>query len=224
VLAELESLHVEMARFAGGLRGTVRILCNTVAMSETLPPRLGHFLMRHADIDVELQEMPSDAVLDALRRGVGDLGIVADHVDTTGFIARPWLEDRLVAVLPQRMLRGARSVRYVELLQLPFVGLTADSGLARFLSQQASRNGRLPHHRVRVRTFDAAAQLVAAGVGVAVMPLSPALRWRGPGLRIVALKDAWACRSLLLCATVEAAARPAVRALVEALAETGNRK
>lgn len=51
-------------------------------MAEALPLRMGRFLVAHPDIDLELQELPSDAVLQALRRGVADVGIVADYVDT----------------------------------------------------------------------------------------------------------------------------------------------
>lgn len=218
VLAGVEALHVEMARFASGLRGTVRLMSNTAALSEALPQRLGLFLKQHADIDIELQELPSDAVLDALRRGMGDVGIVADHVDTGGLVARPWLDDRLVALLPRGAAAAAvRSMPFAALLEQPFIGLSADSGLSRFLLQQARRSGRMPQHRVRVGSFDAVAQIVACGAGVAVMPLSAAVRWRGAQVRIVALRDAWARRKLMICTTAQAAERPAIRALVEAL-------
>jgi molybdate transport repressor ModE-like protein len=217
VLAEVESLNVEMADFGHGLRGTVRLLCNTAAMVEALPSRLGRFLVEHPDIDVELQELPSDAVLEALRRGVADVGIVADYVDTAGLRVRPWLDDELVAVLPRG--RGgprARTIRFAQLLDRPFVGLLAERGLSRFLVQQASRSGRVPHHRVRVSSFDAVARLVASGVGVAVMPRAAADRWRDPELRIVPLTEAWAKRRLLVCTTEPSDGAPGVRALVEA--------
>ena len=223
VLVELESLHVEMARFAGGLRGTVRVLCNTAALSEALPPRLGRFLAAHPDIDIELQEASSDAVLDALRRGVADLGIAADHVDPAGLDARPWLADQLVALMPARHGEPPpAAVRYVELLEESFVGLPRDSGLSRFLLQQASRAGRVPQHRVRVGNFDAMLPIVAAGVGVAVMPLSAARRRQDAGVRIVPLADAWARRWLLICTGAMGEDMPAVRLLRDALLELGN--
>jgi DNA-binding transcriptional LysR family regulator len=75
----------------------------------------------------------------------------------------------------------------------------------------------VPHHRVRVDGFDAMARLVAAGVGVAVMPMSAARRWAGEGVRIAPLLDTWARRRLLLCTGVDGADSPAVRLLMEAL-------
>lgn len=220
VLAELESLHVEMGRFAAGLRGTVRLLGNTAALAHALPPRLGRFLARHADIDVDLQELPSEGVIDGLRRGAGDVGVAADHVDTGGLVVHPWVDDELVALVPRGHGGRGRAVAFADLLTLPFVGPAADSGLGRFLAQQARRGGRPMHHRVRVGGFDAAAQLVAAGAGVAVMPRSAAARSRAEPARVMALKDAWARRRLLVCTTPEAAARPGVQALVEALLPT----
>lgn len=98
VLAELESLHLAMAKFGRGLRGTIRLLCNTAATGDPLPPRLGRLLVEHPDFDVDLHEAPSDAVLDALRSGRAELGIVADYVDTHGLVTIAWLPDRLVAV------------------------------------------------------------------------------------------------------------------------------
>lgn len=218
VLAELESLHVDMASFGQGLRGTLRLLCNTAAVSEALPRKIGYFLSKTPDLDVDVQELPSEAVIDALRRGTADLGIVADHVDTSGLIVRPWVDDRLVAVLPQSWSIGRRrSMAYSELLEHPLVGLSRDSGLSRFLAAQASRSGRVPRHRVRLIGFDAVAQLVATGTGAAVMPESAASRYHATNTRVVALTDAWARRKLLICMTPQGAELNTVRALVEAL-------
>lgn len=218
VLTELESLHVEMASFGHGLRGTVRLLCNTAAMTETLPRTIGQFLVKTPDLDVDVQELPSEAVIDALRRGTAELGIVTDHVDTSGLLVQPWVDDRLAVLWPERWSLGRRrSMAYGELLEHPLVGLAWDSGLSRFLAAQASRSGRVPRHRVRLGGFDAVAELVAAGVGAAVMPESAAVRYGKAGTRIVPLSDAWSRRKLLVCMTPAGSELPSVCALADAL-------
>lgn len=218
VLTELESLHVEMASFGRGLRGTVRLLCDTAAMSEALPRSVARFLYHHPEIDLDVRETASDAALDALRRGFADIAVVADHVDTTDFIAHPWLDDRLVALLPRSWPMGRRrTIAFGELLEHALVGLPCDSGLSRFLAAQASRSGRVPRHRVRLSGFDGMAQLVAAGIGAAVMPESAAMRFRAEGTRVLALADRWATRKLLVCMTPQGAERAAVRSLADSL-------
>ncbi|HEY0953427.1 MAG TPA: LysR substrate-binding domain-containing protein, partial [Roseateles sp.] len=135
---EIDALHAGMAAHAQGVRSTVRMLCNTAAMSEHLPPLLGPFLAAHPQIDIELCELDSLDVLFALRRERADLGIVADHVATEGLSTLPFREDRLVAVLPAALARGRpRALALAELLALPFVGLPAEAGLSRFLQARA---------------------------------------------------------------------------------------
>ena len=218
VLAELESLHIEMASFGHGLRGTIRLMCNTASMDEALLPGLGRFLGSHPDIDIEMQEMTSDGAVDALRREAVDVAVVADYVDTTGIESMLWREDRFVAMLPRALEPRRRApMRFAELLAHPFVGLLPESGLSRFLQREAARLGRVPHHRVRIASLDAAATMVASGVGVAVVPMSVANRWRVPEVHVLPLSDHWARRKLLLCLRTGAHEVAGVGALVESL-------
>ncbi len=218
VLAELDALHIDMAAYAHGLHGTVRLFGNTAAMSHALPARLGSFLTDHPDIDLDLRDLPSDAVLDALRRGACDVGVMADHVDTSGLVARPWMKDQLVCIASRRhALPKGRTVRFGYLLAEPWVGLPADSGLSRFLLQQAARAGRLPRHRVRVNGLDAVAAVVADGVGVAVVPAFAAQRYANDRMRTVALADVWATRQLLVCWRPEPSPSTGVQRLVDHL-------
>lgn len=200
---EMEALHAGMAAHAHGVRSTVRLLCNTAAITEHLPPLLGPFLAAHADVDVELRELDSQDVLQAMRQERAELGIVADHVATEGLDTRPFREDTLVAVLPaawQRRL-GVRKagLAFTALLAQPFVGLAPEAGLSRFLQARALQHGRALHHRVRVQGFDALLQLVADGVGIAVVPALTAQRLARPGLLVLPLAEPWATRRLLLC-------------------------
>lgn len=216
---EMESLHAEMAAHAHGLRSSVRVLCNTAAMSEHLPPLLGRFLAAHATIDVELRELDSPDVLRAMRQERADIGVVADYVDTAGLHTQPFREDRLVAVLPAGMAAPER-LRFADLLERPFVGLAAESGLSRFLQRQALQQGRGLHHRLRLRSFESVLAVVAEGVGVAVVPAAAAQRLAGARLRVLALADDWAYRRLLLCTAADEPPGPAAVALLRHLAAT----
>ncbi|MGM9483078.1 LysR substrate-binding domain-containing protein [Roseateles sp. NT4] len=212
---EMEALHAGMAAHAHGVRSTVRLLSNTAALSEHLPPLLGPFLAAHPDIDIELRELDSQDALFAMRQERADLGIVADYVNTEGLTTRPFRQDELVAVLPAALAKGRpRAIAFAELLAHPFVGMPAEAGLSRFLQARALQQGRGLHHRVQVQGFDALLRLVADGVGVAVVPALTAARLASPQVRIRALSDAWARRQLLLCF---GELTPGAAALLEAL-------
>ncbi len=106
---------------------------------------------------------------------------------------------------------------FSDVLGEPFVSLSAESGLSRFLQDQASRCGMAIHHRVRVKSFDALMQLVQAGVGMAAMPASLARRQPSRAVEVLALSDAWADRKLLVCTVADARHTEHVMALVHAL-------
>lgn len=200
LLREMEAMHADMAAHAHGVSSTVRLLCNTAAMSEYLPPLIGRFLAAHPNIDIDLRELGSLDVLQAMRQERADIGIVADYVSTEGLLTRIFCEDRLVVLLPAVSAdSGGLSIDFCDLLARSFIGLPAESGLSRFLQSQALRYGRGLHHRVRVRSLDAVVRLVADGAGVAIVPQSAAERLATERVAIRMLADAWANRRLLLC-------------------------
>ena len=202
---ELEMLHAEMAAFAHGVRSTVRVLCNTAAMTEYLPPLIGRFLVEHQALDIDLRELGSQDVLSAMRQEQADIGIVADYVRTVGLNTRFYREDRLVAVFPTAQCpRQKAGVPFTDLLPHPFVGLPSESGLSRFIQNQAIQYGRGIHYRVRVRSLDAVVSLVADEVGIAILPETTARRLASPKIDWLPLADPWANRKLLLCTTSDA--------------------
>ena len=222
IQGDMEALHADMAALGHGVRSSVRVLCNTAAMTEHLPRRIGQFLVEHADIDIDLRELDSQHVLMAMRQEHADIGIVADYVDTQGLNSRLFREDRLVALLP--MAAGRRAVRglpFASLLDRPFVGLPAESGLSRFLQSQALHYGRGLHHRVRVRSLDAVVGLVGDGVGVAVVPEATARRTASDRVSVRVLTDAWATCRLLICTLSDAELGRGAAALLRFLVEPG---
>ena len=197
---DMEALHAEMAAHTQGVRSTVRVLCNTAAMTEYLPRLIGQFLVRHRDIDIDLRELDSHDVLSAMHQEQADIGIVADYVGTEGLKTQSFRTDRLVAIMPIGHESGEQSaVSFVDLLELPFVGLPGESGLSRFLQSQALHHGRGMHHRIRVRSLEDVVNLVNEGVGVAVIPEVAAIRLANQCVLIRPLVDAWSTRKLLLC-------------------------
>lgn len=218
---DVEALHDEMAAHARGLRATVRLFANTAAVTEHLPPLLGPFLADFPAVDLDLRELTSPDVLHGLRQGRADLGIVADHVDTAGLETRPFRDDLLVVVAPpggERRVQGRGAVAFERLLDMPFVGLPADSGLARFLADRAMLLGRVMHHRVRAPDLDAVMRLVADGAGQAIVPERAVRRAAAHALVVRPLADAWALRRLSVCWSVAEPLGAAAAALRDALA------
>ncbi|MGJ7916881.1 LysR family transcriptional regulator [Massilia sp. LXY-6] len=204
VFQQLQRMRAELGDHAQGLKGTVRLQCNTAALSEYLPDALAGFLARHPHVDVALDEHPSHEVAKAVRDGVADLGILSDAVDLSQLESFPFRTDRLVAVatpeLAQQLAPDGHPVPFVRLADFDHVSLAGDSALFNYLELQARRLGRTLHARVRLRDFAAICRMVEAGVGIGIVP-EPAARRHAQtmDIAVIELLDAWALRQLAVC-------------------------
>lgn len=101
LLEQAERLRGDLAAFSTGLRGRVRLLCNSVASQEYLPACLGAFLAAHPQVNVDLEERLGEVIVRAVADGVGELGIVDAAIDTGGLERVDFRSDRLVLVVPR---------------------------------------------------------------------------------------------------------------------------
>ena len=98
VVQQLEHMRGDLAAYARGLKGHVRLLANTAAVAEFLPEPLADYLAAHPAVDVDLEERPSHEIVTAVAGGLADAGIVADSVDLGGLESHPFALDRLVLI------------------------------------------------------------------------------------------------------------------------------
>jgi DNA-binding transcriptional LysR family regulator len=220
VTQQIEAMRGELADFARGLRGRVRLLSNTAATLELLPARLGAFLAAHPRVDVEVEERPSPEIVRAVARGRAEIGIVADAVDAAAELETfPFAEDRLVVVTPlKHPLAGKRRLAFKDVLAHDTVGLPSGSALREHLDSQAARLGATLRPRVRLPGYDALCRVVESGIGVAVVSQTAAMRCRKTmAIRVVPLLDPWAHRKLRLCVKAERTLPGQARALLDHL-------
>lgn len=202
LLDRVERMQGELAAYAGGTVGQIRLLSNTNALTEFLPEVLSAYLGRHPGVSVDIEERTSDEIVGLVAEGAADLGIVAGTVDTGTLQTYPFRQDRFVVVVaPGHALAAAEAVSFADVLAHDLVGLDRASALTRFLADKAGRiDGRSLRLRVQLRSFDAVCRLVECGVGVGIVPETTARRaMRGMAIGIVPLTDPWALRDLTLC-------------------------
>ena len=97
-------------------------------------------------------------------------------------------------------LARRRRVRLAEVLDHEFVGTHPGSAINAALARGAAEAGRPLKLRMQVTGFDALCLMVAAGLGLGVMPRGSALIYRSAlGLRTLTLAEPWAQRRLMLC-------------------------
>lgn len=219
VMHRVEALRGDLARFASGVRASVRLLANTSGISEHLPKALAAFLREHPDINIDIEERESTDIAKAIASGAADLGFAAEQALPETIERFVFSEDRLTLVTARRgPFVHRRLIDFQELAACNFVGLTSETAQQLHIAKHAARLGMRLHFRARLRDFDAICQMVAADVGVAVVPEAAAKRCaRSMPLTTVRIRDSWANRKLVICArSFKALPRP-VKLLVEHL-------
>jgi DNA-binding transcriptional LysR family regulator len=215
VFAQLEQMHADLAPYASGLNSQVTVFANTNAINCFLPEDLGVFLREHPRVRISLEEQPSPAIIQAVAGGQVEIGVVADEGSLAGLETRPYRRDRLVLIVPPgHPLAGQPAVAFADVLGEPFVCLHAGSAIHTFMMNHAARLGSRLDVRIQVRSFSAVCRMVAAGVGIGMVPRSAAAE----GVTTVEITDDWAPRDLQLCFRSKAALSPAAVALIGHLA------
>ncbi len=201
LLQQAERMRGDLAEYAGGLKGHIRLLSNTNALIEFLPEPLSAFLTAHPQVNIDLEERLSDEIVGAVADGKADIGIVAGTEDVSGLEVFPFRADRFVLVTaPNHPLAASSTIAFADVLDFDFVGLDSASSLQRFLSDKADRIGRRLRLRVQLRSFDAVCRLVECNVGIGVVPQTTVERnARTMTLHRIELTDEWAIRRLTIC-------------------------
>lgn len=224
VLNQLEQMRGDLQEYAHGLKGHLRVAASTTAITEFLPPVLGAYLKSHPDVSVDLRERLSSEIVRAVSDGTVDIGIVSGAVRTEGLQTIAYRQDALVVALPpQHPLAGAGALPFAATLAYDHVGLHEASAIHQFLQQRAQELNRALRLRIQVGNFEGACRMIAAGVGIGILPRSAAERHaRTLPVRVIALADDWAQRQMQVCVR-DRAALPAFAAdLIDLLIADAN--
>ncbi len=201
VLRQIDSLRGEIHEYARGVKGQIRMVANTTAMTEFMPAVLSRYLSTHPDVTLELRERLSYLVVKAVSDGSADIGIVAGQPPGSDLRFLPYREDRLILVTSKgHPLTRRKQVAFAETLAHEYVGLSEWSAIHAFLIQAADALGHPFRFRVEVGSFEAVCRMIEQGVGIGVVPELAAKRYaERMNIKLVPLTDDWALRKLHIC-------------------------
>ena len=217
--ASLHALESEVVEFSRGIKGHLRVVANAGAITECLPADLAAFARAHPGIRVSLEDQTSADVQQAVAEGRADVGIFVAPAADARLATRHYRSGTLAAVVPlDHVLARRDSVPFDALLDFDIVGLHVGAAAHETMLKTALERGRTLNARLQVRGFDAIAQLVEAGLGVAVLPATSAQRFsRLFAVKALTLDEPWAQRDYLLATRTSDTLPAAVQRFVDAL-------
>jgi DNA-binding transcriptional LysR family regulator len=136
-----------------------------------VPLLLREFRAEHPGVRFELVQRSHDVLLDLLRAGTIDLCLTSPLPDEPGLATRAMREQPLRLVVPaDHRLASRRRVRLAEFAQEQFVGLERGYGLRTTTDAWCRTAGFVPRLAFEGEEIDTVRGLVAAGLGVALLP------------------------------------------------------
>lgn len=131
---------------------------------------------READpgLRFELVQDAAEVITAKVASGAVDLGIVSPRPRETRVSWRRLLRQRVHLIVSSADPLARRdSVPFAELSDREFVSMTMGFGMRQLLDEACETAGFEPHITVECQELDTVAGLVAAGIGVALLPQSP---------------------------------------------------
>jgi DNA-binding transcriptional LysR family regulator len=196
MLAAAQSLPGELQRVARGEVGLLRIgFSSTLPLTKVLRDVVADHRRTHPDVALNLREMHSQQQFDGLLRGELDVGLVRYNESAPEGIRLVVLRrDPLRLVVPARHRFARRkSVAIAECRDEAFIGFPggAGTGTGPLLKRLCAQAGFEPRIAQEAREATTQIGLVAAGLGIAVLP-APLEAVRIEGVHYVSLEDAGA--------------------------------
>jgi DNA-binding transcriptional LysR family regulator len=188
VLDELDQTLQDVSGMASGRRGKVRVASSPTLSAHLMPACIAACVRREPDIELVLLDRVQQDVLDSVRGGEVDFGVVIEPSSADDLQAEAILVDPFVLVVPPgHALARRRAVRWTELAERPLVLLDHSSGSRRLIDDALRAHGVVPRVAQQLGHPTTVFRMIEAGIGIGVMPALAAAPQALAPLRVLPL-------------------------------------
>jgi DNA-binding transcriptional LysR family regulator len=223
ILARLDAAEASLAAIAGLRGGRLRIASFPTAGATLIPLAIATFSSSYPDVELTLAEGEPEAIVGRLRAGELDLALLFEFAGETlasdEVTRTELLEDPMYLALPRsHRLATKRRLRLGDLAREAWVQTSSASPCARHVVRSCHAAGFEPNVAFESDDYQTVQGLVAAGVGVALIP-ELALSTVREDIAIRALSPAPPVRQVIAAAPAGARLVPAAPAMLGVLEE-----
>jgi len=221
ILARLEAAEAELSAIAGLRAGRLRMASFPTAGATLMPLAIATFRSTYPEIELTLSEGEPEEIAPRLRAGEFDLALLFEfdrpQAEQDSLMRIELLEDPLYLALPRKHpLAGKDGLRLKELRGEAWVQTSRSSPCARHVVRSCHAAGFEPNVSFESDDYQTVQGLVAAGVGVALIP-ELALSVVREDIVIRALAPSPPVRQVIAAAPADARLSPATPAMLAIL-------
>ncbi len=224
ILASMETAEAEIEAISAGRGGRLRTASFPTAGATLMPQAIAGFRASHPGVDVALAEGEPEEIAPRLRSGEFDLVLLFEFEGVgerlgAGMKRFELLDDPLhLALRADHPLAKRKQLTLADLREESWVQTSSSSPCARHVVRSCHAAGFEPSVSFESDDYQTVQGLVAAGVGVALIP-QLALSGVRPDLRVRALHPQSPVRKVFAATPRGAAVTPAVATMLGVLRE-----
>ena len=228
IFGRIEAAETELAAVLGIRSGRLRMASFPSAGATLMPLAIARFRERHPDVSLTLAEGEPEEIAPRLRAGEFDLALLFEFPGErerhgARLRTKRLLEDPMLVALPaEHALAGKPELTLADLREEDWVQTSASSPCARHVVRSCLGAGFEPKVTFESDDYETVQGLVAAGVGVALIP-HLALTHVHPGIVVRALAPRSPARRVVAATLAMAGVAPAAGTMIEILAEVAKR-
>ena len=195
--------------------GHVTLACIPTMSSHVLPRIIQRYAQRHPDNRIHLLDGSSNEVRRAVLSGQAELGIALEGEKHPELSESLFMVDPLAFICRKpHPLARKDSLTWAELRETELIGISSFTATRGFMDYRLAERGIHLQVKYEVQHHATALNLVAAGVGCAVLPSSTFREGDRPGLRKIALTGPVVRRKVVLLRPTRASLSPAAEAFL----------
>ncbi|ETA99137.1 LysR family transcriptional regulator [Mycobacterium avium subsp. hominissuis] len=189
---ELDSARRAIADLADPAVGEIRLAYLSSFGSTVVPRLIARFKESSPRVTFTLEEGAAESIADRVRSGGVDIGVVSPRPVERTLAWRSLFRQRLGVAVPDghRFARGA-AVSMVDLADEPFVTMHPGFGMRRLLDELCAAAQFRPRVALQAPNLTTAASLVAAGLGISLVPIDGSSYPSGVSVKPLADADAY---------------------------------
>jgi DNA-binding transcriptional LysR family regulator len=228
IFARIEAAETDLAAVMGIRAGRLRMASFPSAGATLMPLAIAQFRERHPDVALTLAEGEPEEIAPRLRAGEFDLALLFEFPgerERHGARLRTQLllEDPMLVALPaEHSLADKPALSLADLRDEDWVQTSATSPCARHVVRSCLAAGFEPKDTFESDDYETVQGLVAAGVGVALIPRLALTRVH-QGIVVRALAPRSPTRQVIAATTGGHGAAPAAQAMIGILQDVARR-
>ena len=177
IIAGLDTAERAVAAVASAAGGRIRIASFATASRRLVAPALATLKRRHPALEQTFTELEPEDALPAVQAARIDLAVVHHYPglpapDLRGLSPTPLLTDPLVLVVPSTLNAPHGPVRLREFADADWISGRSDEGFQAVATMAGRSAGFEPRITSRADSYGVVLDLVAGGLGIALMPSS----------------------------------------------------